>query len=84
MPCSWCRHLPRGRDKTDVVCAAQCWQLAVAGEVVVHYGAESDPELLDDILFGAAACLTVEGWAGEHMLTAWSEERTSLLGPVAG
>lgn len=56
----------------------------IAGRDLAGGLAESDPELLDHILFGAAACLTVEGWAGEHMLTAWSEERTSLLGPVAG
>jgi hypothetical protein len=40
--------------------------------------AEDEPELLGDILFGAAACLVVDGWAGEHMLDAWSEGRTSL------
>jgi hypothetical protein len=56
----------------------------IAGRDLAGGLAEADPELLDDILFGAAACLTVEGWAGEHMLTAWSDERTSLLAPIAG
>lgn len=40
--------------------------------------AEDSPELLDDILFGAAACLTVDGWAGEHILHAWEAGRSSL------
>jgi hypothetical protein len=55
----------------------------IAGRDLAGGLAESDPALLDDILFGAAACLTVEGWAGEHMLTAWSDGRTSLLAPIA-
>lgn len=40
--------------------------------------AEDAPELLDDILFGAAACLTVDGWASEHILHAWEAGRSSL------
>ena len=40
--------------------------------------AEDRPELLADILFGAAACLTVDGWAGAHTLEAWSEGRSAL------
>ncbi|MFS2281401.1 iron-containing redox enzyme family protein [Microbacterium sp. OR21] len=40
--------------------------------------AEDSPELLGDILFGAAACLTVDGWASEHILHAWQAGRSSL------
>lgn len=40
--------------------------------------AEDRPELLADIMFGAAACLTVDGWASEHMMRAWSRGETSL------
>ena len=40
--------------------------------------AEDRPELLADILFGAAACLTVDGWAGAHTLDAWAEGRLAL------
>jgi hypothetical protein len=54
----------------------------IAGTDLAGGLAEADPGLLDDILFGAAACLTVEGWAGEHMLTAWSEGRSSLRTPL--
>ncbi|MCU1473641.1 iron-containing redox enzyme family protein [Amnibacterium sp.] len=42
----------------------------------------SEPSLLDDVLFGAAACLFVEGRVGAHMLTAWNEDRSSLRGPL--
>lgn len=45
--------------------------------------AEDRPELLQDILFGAAACLTVDGWAGEHTLDAWSAGASSLRPRVA-
>jgi hypothetical protein len=54
----------------------------IAGSDLAGGLAEADPEMLDDILFGAAACLAVEGWAGEHLLTAWSEGRSSLLTPL--
>ena len=39
---------------------------------------ESEPELLDDVLFGAAACLEVEGWVGAHVLASWQAGRSSL------
>ena len=40
--------------------------------------AEDEPELLGDILFGAAACLVVDGWAGAHMLDSWTAGVSSL------
>nr|WP_314845179.1 iron-containing redox enzyme family protein [uncultured Microbacterium sp.] len=40
--------------------------------------AEDRPDLLADIMFGAAACLTVDGWAAGHMLDTWSRGETSL------
>ena len=40
--------------------------------------AEDRPDLLADIMFGAAACLTVDGWSGAHMLDAWSDGESSL------
>ncbi|WP_149083555.1 MULTISPECIES: iron-containing redox enzyme family protein [Microbacterium] len=42
--------------------------------------AEDRPELLADILFGAAACLTVDGWAGAHTLDAWAAGGSALRG----
>ena len=43
---------------------------------------EGEPALLDDVLFGAAACLTVDGWAGEQQLTAWTAGASSLRTPL--
>ena len=40
--------------------------------------AEDHPELLPDILFGAAACLTVDGWTGGQILDAWSTGASAL------
>ena len=40
--------------------------------------AEDEPALLGDIFFGAAACLVVDGWAGEHMLDSWIADHSSL------
>lgn len=45
--------------------------------------AEDHPELLADIMFGAAACLTVDGWVAEHMLDSWSRGESSLRAGVA-
>ncbi|QMU98285.1 iron-containing redox enzyme family protein [Microbacterium esteraromaticum] len=50
----------------------------IAGRDLAGSLAEDRPELLDDILFGAAACLTVDGWASEHILHAWEAGRSSL------
>lgn len=44
--------------------------------------AEDRPDLLADIMFGAAACLTVDGWSGAHMLDAWAAGESSLRGGV--
>lgn len=40
--------------------------------------AEQQPELLNDILFGATAYLTIEGLVAKHILEAWEDGRTSL------
>ncbi|MCU1406529.1 MAG: iron-containing redox enzyme family protein, partial [Glaciihabitans sp.] len=40
--------------------------------------AEDDPRLLEDIFFGASACLVVDGWAAQHLLESWQNDRTSL------
>jgi hypothetical protein len=45
--------------------------------------AEDEPALLPDIVFGAAACLAVDGWAGAHILDSWTAGRSSLRVPVA-
>lgn len=37
------------------------------------------PELLPDIMFGAAACLAIDGMMAEHMRESWEAGRSSLL-----
>ena len=43
--------------------------------------AEAEPELTEDILFGAAACLAVDVRFAEHILDSWAAGRSSLLMP---
>jgi len=50
----------------------------IAGRDLAGVLAEERPELLPDIMFGAAACLAVDGWVAGQMLDAWSEGRSSL------
>ncbi|WP_226531280.1 iron-containing redox enzyme family protein [Microbacterium paraoxydans] len=40
--------------------------------------AEDHPEMLPDIMFGAAACLTVDGWGGAATLEAWTAGASAL------
>lgn len=40
--------------------------------------AEDEPELTADIIFGACACLHVDGLMGAHMKAAWTEDRSAL------
>ncbi|MBG6239423.1 hypothetical protein IWX78_002410 [Mycetocola sp. CAN_C7] len=55
----------------------------IAGRDLAGSLAEDEPALLADILFGAAACLVVDGWAGQHMLDAWTAGESSLRVPLA-
>ncbi|THG32821.1 iron-containing redox enzyme family protein [Naasia lichenicola] len=43
---------------------------------------EAEPHLLDDVLFGAAAGMTVDGWLGEDVFRAWSEGTSALRRPL--
>ncbi|WP_158863056.1 iron-containing redox enzyme family protein [Leifsonia sp. AG29] len=54
----------------------------IAGRDLAGGLAQQCPELLPDILFGAAACLHVDGLVGQHMLDCWSEGRSSLRIPL--
>lgn len=55
----------------------------IAGRDLAGGLAEQHPELLPDIVFGAAACLYVDGLAGLHMLESFEAGRSSLRQPVA-
>ncbi|MFK3669098.1 iron-containing redox enzyme family protein [Leifsonia aquatica] len=50
----------------------------IAGRDLAGGLAEDEPELLADILFGATACLYVDGLAGQHILDSWEAGRSSL------
>ncbi|HTN57540.1 MAG TPA: iron-containing redox enzyme family protein [Protaetiibacter sp.] len=56
----------------------------IAGRDLAGSLAEDEPELLPDILFGAAACLTVDGWASDHILHSWEAGRSSLRRAESG
>jgi hypothetical protein len=51
----------------------------IAGRDLAGGLAEADPDLIDEIFFGAAAVLAVDGRAAEHMLTSWTNKTTSLV-----
>ncbi|AMB60563.1 hypothetical protein AWU67_14110 [Microterricola viridarii] len=75
------RRLGYGEETTryfDIHVEADAIHEQIAGRDLAGALAEDEPELLDDILFGAAACLTVDGWAGQHILEAWEAGRSSL------
>jgi Iron-containing redox enzyme len=55
----------------------------IAGRDLAGSLAEDEPMLIADIMFGASGCLTVEGWAGQHLLDAWSAGVSSLRMPLA-
>ena len=50
----------------------------IAGRDLAGALAEQEPELVHDILFGAAACLWVDELVGAHLLGAWQAGATSL------
>lgn len=54
----------------------------IAGRDLAGSLVESDHALLGDVIFGAAACLFLDDLAGEHMLAAWQDGRSSLRTPT--
>ncbi len=56
----------------------------IAGRDLAGALAEDDPQTLPDIMFGAAACLAMDGWVAEHLLKSWQAGRSSLRSPLAG
>ena len=53
----------------------------IAGRDLAGALVESEPELLDDIVFGAATCLYLDELVGEHVLSAWHADVSSLRVP---
>lgn len=75
------RRLGFGDDVTDYFdehVEADAVHEQIAGRDLAGALAEDRPELLPDIVFGAAACLAVDGWVAEHVLGAWERGASSL------
>ena len=53
----------------------------IAGRDLAGALAQLEPELLHDILFGAATCLYMDEIVGEHLLSAWQAGVSSLRNP---
>ncbi|QGU26694.1 iron-containing redox enzyme family protein [Microbacterium oryzae] len=75
------RRLGFGEDVTDYFdehVEADAVHEQIAGRDLAGGLAEDRPDLLPDIMFGAAACLAVDGWVGQHILDAWTHGTASL------
>lgn len=55
----------------------------IAGRDLAGGLVEADPRLLDDVMIGASACLTVDGWMAANMLEAFERGDTSLRQPAS-
>lgn len=55
----------------------------IAGRDLAGGLVEQQPDLLGDVLLGAAACLAVDGRVGAHLVSSWSAGVTSLRRPGA-
>ena len=55
----------------------------IAGRDLAGALAEAEPAVRDDVLWGAAAYLAVDGLAGGQMLAAWERGASALRTPVA-
>jgi hypothetical protein len=79
------RRLGFGPDVTlyfDEHVEADAVHEQIAGRDLAGALAEDQPTLLADIMFGASACLTIDGWAGAHILDAWTSHTSSLRRPM--
>jgi hypothetical protein len=55
----------------------------IAGRDLAGGLVEQQPALRDDVLFGAAACLAVDGRVGRHQIECWTAGESSLRQPLA-
>ncbi|WP_443189870.1 iron-containing redox enzyme family protein [Microbacterium sp. RG1] len=80
------RRLGYGEDVTDYFdehVEADAVHEQIAGRDLAGTLAEDRPDLLADIMFGAAACLAVDGWVAQHMYDAFTSGVSSLRGGAA-
>jgi hypothetical protein len=79
------RRLGFGEDATwyfDEHVEADAVHEQVAARDLAGGLVEASPELLQDVLFGAAACLAVDGAVARHMFDRWTAGRSSLREPL--
>ncbi len=77
------RRLGYGEDATfyfDEHVEADAVHEQIAGRDLAGGLAEAEPQVRDDVLWGAAAYLAVDGLAGAQMLQAWEAGRSALRG----
>jgi hypothetical protein len=75
------RRLGYGEDATfywDEHVEADAVHEQIAGRDLAGGLAESEPQLLPDIMFGAAASLHIDGLASEYIRLAWAHGRSAL------
>ncbi len=80
------RRLGYGQDVTfyfDEHVEADAVHEQIAGRDLAGGLVEAEPDLADDVLWGAAAYLAVDGLAGAQMLGAWQAGQSALRSPVA-
>lgn len=90
IPCRWIaegiRRVGLGEEVAayyDEHVEADAVHEQIAGRDLAGSLAEDEPHLLDDILFGAAACLAIDGWGADQILDAWERGESSLRRPLA-
>lgn len=79
------RRLGYGEDVTfyfDEHVEADAVHEQIAGRDLAGALAENEPEVRDDVLWGAAAYLAVDAAAGAQMMSEWESGRSSLRGPT--
>ncbi|WP_431279383.1 iron-containing redox enzyme family protein [Leifsonia poae] len=79
------RRLGYGTEVTDYYdehVEADAVHEQIAGRDLAGGLAAEHPELLTDIIFGARACLYIDGLAGRHILDSWQAGRSSLREPA--
>ncbi|SNQ46773.1 conserved hypothetical protein [Frankia canadensis] len=69
---------PAARLFFDTHVVADAHHQTVAADSLAAGLVRAEPQLADDLLFGARAAMAVEGRATEHILTAWESGRSSL------
>ncbi|MFI9489645.1 iron-containing redox enzyme family protein [Promicromonospora sp. NPDC052451] len=75
-------HDPGTTEYFDEHVEADAVHEQIAGRDLAGRLAEQEPALRDDVLFGAAACLAVEGDVAAHALRRWRQGDSALLAPL--